>query len=458
MSTWVLIDGGSVIDGTGTALRPASVLIENDIIKEVGEGVSAEQVPRGGELRVIDARGKTVMPGLIDSHCHLAFGQARTQEEQDLYTSVELRTLRCAWNAKQMLKAGVTSISQPGGSYFIGVGIREGINEGIVEGPRMATAGRFITTSNGISDWYPSAVGVPSSSIGVLANTRDEMIREVRHQVKNGVDFIKLADSPFGNYQSFTDSEVAEVTDLAHQLGRSVTIHARGPGEVRAAVRAGVDWIMHGNIMTDEVIEELARSHILLVPTLLLIANLADYGHLVGTPREDQDACRRMLEVTADSLHRAHDAGVRFGVGTDTGFSVTPFGEWHARELELLCIYGGLSPLEAIVAATSQNAQTVGLAGKVGVIAPGALADVLVVDGDPSRDISVLQRTEHLDVVMKGGRILRFSEPEFNRPSVPAKYHLLIHRLDSCRRRGNGHSGPGGAAHRRRRRGEVCRQ
>ena len=95
MSTWVLIDGGSVIDGTGTALRPASVLIENDIIKEVGEGVSAEQVPRGGELRVIDARGKTVMPGLIDSHCHLAFGQARTQEEQDLYTSVELRTLRC---------------------------------------------------------------------------------------------------------------------------------------------------------------------------------------------------------------------------------------------------------------------------------------------------------------------------------------------------------------------------
>ena len=110
--------------------------------------------------------------------------------------------------------------------------------------------------------------------------------------------------------------------------------------------------------------------------------------------------------------HRAHDAGVRFGVGADTGFSVTPFGEWHAHELELLCIYGGLSPLEAIVAATSQNAQTVGLAGKVGVIAPGALADVLVVDGDPSRDISVLQRTEHLDVVMKGGRILRFSEQE----------------------------------------------
>jgi imidazolonepropionase-like amidohydrolase len=306
----------------------------------------------------------------------------------------------------------VTGISQPGGSYFIGVGIREGIVEGIVEGPRMTTAGRFITTSNGISDWYPSQVGVPQSSIGVLADTTDEMIREVRHQVKNGVDFIKLADSPFGGYQSFTDEEVATVTALAPQLGRRVTIHARGSAEVRASVAAGVDWIMHGNVMTDDVIADLASSGTLLVPTLLLLANLADFGHLVGTPIVDQDACRRMLDLTADTLHRAHKAGVRFGMGTDTGFSVTPFGEWHARELELLVTYAGLSNMEAICAATANNAVTLGLDGEVGVIATGALADIVIVDGDPARDVRVLQDLDKVDVVLKGGRVVAFSDEE----------------------------------------------
>ncbi len=117
-----------------------------------------------------------------------------------------------------MLRAGVTGISQPGGSYYIGVGLREAISDGIVQGPRMTSAGRYITTSNRLTDWYPDSVGVPEGSIGIVANTLDAMINEVRHQVKNGVDLIKLADSPFGDYQAFTNDEMKAVADLAHQL------------------------------------------------------------------------------------------------------------------------------------------------------------------------------------------------------------------------------------------------
>jgi imidazolonepropionase-like amidohydrolase len=408
---WILIENGTVIDGAGhDPLADTAVLIEGNRIAAVGEGATRDAVPRGDELRVIDARGKAVMPGLIDAHCHISFGNTRTQEEQDLYTSHELRTLRSAVNAERVLSAGVTGFSQPGGSYYIGVGIREGIREGIINGPRVTSAGRFITTSNGISDFYPDAVGVPESSIGILANTKDEMLAEVRRQVKAGVDLIKLADSPFGDYQAFTSEEMKAIADLVHQLKRRVTIHARGSAEVNAAVEAGFDWIMHGNEMTDETIEHLAKSGIMLVPVLLLLANFAEWGHLVGTPVDVRDGCCRLLETTADTLHRAHKAGVKLGVGTDAGFSVTPYGEWHARELELMMEYAGLSELEAIQAATKNNALVLGLEGEIGEVAPGKLADLLVVSGNPAEDIRVLQDKRNIEVVIKDGEIVEFDE------------------------------------------------
>jgi imidazolonepropionase-like amidohydrolase len=411
LNSWILIDGATVIDGTGGSAKPDTpVLVKGNRIAAVGAGATADAVPRGEPLEVINAQGKTVMPGLIDAHCHISFGNTRTQEEQDLYTSVELRTLRSAVNAERVLRAGVTGFSQPGGSYYIGVGIRDGIREGIVNGPRVTSAGRFITTSNGISDFYPEPVGVPESSIGVLANKKDDMLAEVRRQIKAGVDLIKLADSPYGDYQAFTSEEMKAIGELVHQLRRRVTIHARGSSEVDASVAAGFDWIMHGNVMTDETIEHLAKAQTLLVPVLLLLANLADWGHLVGTPAAERDGAARLLEKTADTLHRAHRAGVKFGVGTDTGFAVTPYGEWHARELELMMEYAGLSELEVIQAATKNNALVLGLEGEVGEVAAGRLADLLVVNGDPSRDIRILQDKRNLDVIIKDGEIAQFDD------------------------------------------------
>jgi imidazolonepropionase-like amidohydrolase len=415
-TSWILIDHGRVVDGRGSApLDDTPVLIREDQIFSVGAGATADAVPRGDPLTTIDATGQTVMPGLIDAHCHLTYGESLTQEEQDLYTSAESRTLIAAWNVSKMLSAGVTSFCEPGGSYYIGVAIRDAIQRGMVKGPRMTSAGRYLTTSNGIADFYPTSVGVPEGSVGLLTNTADEMVAAVRRHVKNGVDLIKLADSPYGEFQAFTYDEMARVTEVAHQLHRKVTIHARGAAEVGAAVRAGVDWVMHGNLMTDEVIEQLAESKIPLCPTLLLHANWSQYGSLFGVPRPIKDGTKRMLERSAETLHKARDAGVKFMMGTDTGFSATPFGEWHARELELLVEYGGLSPLEAIQAGTEGSALAVNGEGRLGVIADGMAADVLVVNGDPVADIRVLQDRSRLSTIISRGIVW-----DGNRGDIPS--------------------------------------
>ena len=411
MSGWTLIENATVIDGTGAAPQErTSVMLKDNRIVAVGAGATRSSVIDGGAISVIDASGKTLMPGLIDAHCHVTHGDTRTQEEQDLYTSVESRTLRAAWNIKKMLRAGVTSCSEPGGSYYIGVALREAIKTGHLLGPRLTTAGRYLTTSNGIADFYPDSVGVPDGSLGVLTNTAAEMVTAVRKHAKNGVDLIKLADSQRGDYQAFSYDEMAAVVERAHQLNKKVTIHARGAGEVDAAVRAGVDWIMHGNFMTDEVIEHLAESRTPLCPTLLLHANWSEFGHLVGVPDPIRDGVKRGLERTAVTLHKAREAGVRFMAGSDSGFSVTPYGEWHARELRLLMDYAGLSALEAIRAATVDAAIAVNLDGEVGAVAPGQLADLIIVDGDPSKDIGVLLDKHRIETVIRDGVVVPFGE------------------------------------------------
>ncbi len=402
----IVITNCDVIDGLGNPpSRGMDVVVEGNRIAQVDPAGRNGDAPAETDVIRIDGTGKTVMPGLIDAHCHMTYGESLTQEEQDIFTSVEGRTLRAAWNVQKVLAAGVTGISQPGGSYFIGVAVRDGIEAKRINGPRMTSAGRYITTSNGLVDWYPDEAGVVEGGIGIRCNTLDEMIAEVRRQVKNGVDFIKLADSPYGEYQSFRDEELQTVADLAHQLKRRCTIHARGDAEMKAAVKAGFDWVMHGNVMTQETVDLLAERQTPLVPTLLLLENWAEHGHLIGAPRFIAEACRRMLDRTHTSLHMAHDAGVRFVVGTDTGFAMTPYGEFHATELELLMKYAGLSELEAIQAATWNAGIVLNLEGEVGAIQPGKLADLLVVDGDPSEDIRVLQDQSLIETIVVDGEI-----------------------------------------------------
>lgn len=160
-SSWLLIEHGTVIDGDANPPMPDTpVLIRDRLIHAVGASADRSAVPTGEELTVIDAAGRTVMPGLIDAHCHMTYGQARTEEEIDLYTSHELRTLIAAHHMKKVLQSGVTSISQPGGSYYIGVGLREAVRRGMIDGPRTTAAGRYLSTNSSLTDWYPDSVGV----------------------------------------------------------------------------------------------------------------------------------------------------------------------------------------------------------------------------------------------------------------------------------------------------------
>jgi imidazolonepropionase-like amidohydrolase len=401
---WLLVRNGILVDGTGAPAQEAmSVLVVDGRIRAVGgtEDIDDRLPPGRGD--VIDALGSTIMPGLIDVHCHMTYGQARSEEEIDLYTSHEMRTLIAAHNLRLLARGGVTSISQPGGSFNIGVGLRDAVNSGLIEGPRMTTAGRYLSTSNSLTDWYPDEVGVPESSIGVLTNTPDAMVDEIRRQVKAGVDYIKIADSPSGAFQAFSDTDMGIIADAAHQLGRPVTIHARGDAEVRGAVRAGFDWIMHGNTMSDPTIEALAAAGTTLVPTLVFLANLADWGHLCGVPRHDIESAKRMMDRSGRTLHKAHEAGVRFALGTDSGFAVTPYGEWHGREAELLHEYAGLSPVEAVRAATANGAPMLNLQGQVGELAEGMLADVIVVRGNVAADIGLLSNRQNISAVVRRG-------------------------------------------------------
>jgi imidazolonepropionase-like amidohydrolase len=409
--TYLLIENGTVIDGDmNPPTENCDVLVRNARIIKVGTVNIDNHVPRGAELTRVDARGMTVMPGLIDIHCHMTYGLARTEEEISIYTPPELRTLIASANIENVLAAGVTSISQPGGSYFIGVGLREGIRRGLIHGPRMTTAGRYLTTSNGLTDWFPDSTGVPEASTGRLTNTMDAMIDEIRRQKKGGVDLIKLADSPFGDFQAFTDDELKMCADLAHQLGLKITIHARGDGEMNAAVNAGFDHIMHGNHMSDATIDNLAKSRIPLAPTQILMHHVVEFADIARMRHSIVEATKRMNEATMDSLHRAYKAGVKFAMGTDSGFSLVPYGQWHARELEMLVMYTGMSSLEAIQAGTKHGANAMGLPDDLGVIAEGKLADIIIVNGDPVKDIRVLYQPGNVDTVILNGEIQTFPD------------------------------------------------
>ncbi len=208
----LVIQHGTLIDGSG---RPAtvndSIVIEGNRIRSVGRLPADVQIEDQDHVQVIDATEQWIMPGLIDGHCHLSFGfpQMANIPSARGTTNPGFSALRAARNAQQVLRSGVTSLAVPGGTWFIDVALRDAITAGLCEGPRIACAGQFIITYGSIIDNEPSWVGTPEHSIGVLANNVDEMITEVRRQCKHGVDFIKLADSTWGDTQTIAPGRIS---------------------------------------------------------------------------------------------------------------------------------------------------------------------------------------------------------------------------------------------------------
>ena len=406
----LVIQNGTLIDGTGNASAPNQALvIEGNRIKSIGP--LPEELAQGDRhgIQSIDAAGQWIMPGLIDGHCHLSFGfpQMSGGPSTRGTTSPGFSALRAARNAQQVLRTGVTSIAVPGGTWFNDVAIRDAIDVGLIEGPRIACAGQFIVTYGGITDNEPSWVGTPEHAIGVLANNAAEMITEVRRQCKHGVDFIKLADSTWGDTQLIAPEELSAVVQEAHRRGARVTIHSRGAGSTRAAAEAGMDWILHADLATDTELEVVAEAGVRLMPTMIFLRRGAEVGSEYGRGPREMDRLKRHWESAVHMLERARALGITIMCGTDSGNSpLMPYGQLHAHEAEILVRYGGYTPMEAIVASTKNTAFAIGLEDDLGTLEPGKLADLIILKRDPLADIRVLQGGQHLATVIKDGRVV----------------------------------------------------
>ncbi len=408
-----IIRNGTLIDGTGQpATHNNAVVVQGNRILSVGAVPPEINVEDREHVETIDAADKWILPGLIEGHCHLSFGQPSMPGLNIARgaTSPEFSTIRAAINAQAVLRSGITSVSIPGGTWFIDVALREAINAGLIEGPRIYCAGRFIVTYGSISDNEPSWMGTPEHSNGVLANSVSEMITEVRRQCKHGVDFIKMADSTWGDSQTISKEELEAVVGEAHRRNARITIHSRGSDSTRAAAEAGFDWIMHADLATEADLEVVAEKGVRIMPTITFLKHAVEVGRDFGRSDKEVDQIKHNLEGGYGMLQHARAMGVKVLCGTDSGNSpVMPYGELHANEMEILVKYGGYTPMEAIVANTRDNAFAVGMEEELGTIEAGMLADMLILDRDPLADISVFQKGRHFSAIIKDGKRVNLS-------------------------------------------------
>jgi imidazolonepropionase-like amidohydrolase len=411
------IDGGRVLPCTDrTVIERGTVVLDGDRIAWVGP---TEAVPREyADVAPIDASGLTVLPGLIDAHMHISFGEARSEEELSIHTPMAYRAIRASVDAARVLRAGVTTACDPGGPQGIATAVRDAIEAGLVEGPRMSAAGRQITTQQGIGDTLPRWLGPVSSAFGLLVHGADEIVQEIRDEVKDGVDLIKIAGSGPGTaeFGAFTLAELRAAVDEAHRLARPITIHARSRQSVANAVEAGFDWIMHASYMDDATLERVIERDIPLVPAFTLLVNSLEAGAGV-LPTSGADAIRRELDAAVAILSKAVSGGATLIAGSESGFAVTPYGQWHTRDAELYVELLGMNDHDALLCLTRNAARATPRHGAdVGVLTPGKFADLLLVDGRPDEDIRVLADRSRLRGVLKGGEPVALAEGDADRP------------------------------------------
>jgi len=414
---------GSLFTGREDEARSGEVLVfdGDGRLDYVGPEEAAPRRAKGD--RLIDHSGGFVMPGLIDVHTHLAYGNAKCEEDIDLYAPLEFRALRGMFFAQKVAASGYTAICSPGDAGQISLSIRDAIRAGLFDGPRVMAAGPYITTHQGLTDWYPTWIGAPETSIGKLVTNIDEAVQEVRRQVKNGVDCIKIAldgiqRRPDGELiAAFTQHETDIIVRETHRLGRKAISHSVGREATLYAARAGVDLIFHGFDLDDECIAAMRQSGSMLCPTLTHPRNVIDFTqpHEPAAQKGRIEATGARYRVGVANLRRAAAAGIPFLTGTDSGFAVTPYGEWHAKELELFVADLGFSPAAALRAATEANARFMNCGGdEIGVLEPGRAADFIVWDGSPLADIRLLQDRRRLRAIYLAGKQLEIADRAYD--------------------------------------------
>jgi imidazolonepropionase-like amidohydrolase len=396
----LLIKAGRLIDGRADAPQVgAGILVERDRIKAVGPLAQIQAQAKGA--RVIDLSQMTVLPGLIDTHTHLLLQgdpTAGSYNEQLLYQSTPYRAILAARNARIALEHGFTTIRdlETEGAMYADVDVKRAVERGEIPGPRIFAATRAMAPTGMypiVSDNWELELPHGVQPVDGVEGAR----LAVRQQVAHGADWIKYysdrryyfaADSVLHSWVNFTDDEARALVDEAHRLGRKVAAHAIGSDGIAAALRAGVNTIEHGDGMTDSLLDVLVAKGVSWVPTVTVAYYVAGPRGGVWGP---------MVEHQRRAFARGVRKGVRIVLGTDVGgFPWTELNQ--AKELEYYVQYG-MTPMQAIKSGTSLAAELLGQRD-LGVVAPGAYADLIAVAGDPLKDVAELARVRF---VMKGG-------------------------------------------------------
>jgi imidazolonepropionase-like amidohydrolase len=397
------IKAGQLIDGTSPgSIKNAVILIEDEKITAVGPA-STLAIPE--DAQVIDASTRTVMPGMIDAHVHVMMTSASL--EQSLFTPKAVRYFQAAENLQRTLRAGFTTVRDAGGAD---AGLRQAIERDLVSGPRLVVSGSIGQTGGLMEAWYPSGTQIIDEESWRICDGVDEVRKTVRKVLRQGVDFVKIfatggvvapQGSPF--IPEWSPAELAVIVEEADRHGAGVMAHAESSVGVKNALRAGVTSIEHGNVLDQEAIDLFLSTGAYLVPTLHITHILAEKLDTAGLSEASRRKETRLVQASAGWFRRACQSGVKVALGTDA-FMTEMHGS-NTAELALMMAEGGLTEMEAIVAATRHAAACCRLGEQVGTLEAGKLADLLLVEGNPLVDITVLQDTAKL-TVYKGGRLV----------------------------------------------------
>ena len=400
-SSRILIRAGRVVDvHTGNELADQTIAVTGDRITAIAPTASTPKQTGDTE---IDLRSLTVLPGLIDVHTHLT-DDNNFDPYHELSTSVAKSALIGARNAKVTLEAGFTTVRNVGAAGYADVDLRDAINEGLVEGPHMQVSGPPLGITGGHCDDNLLPFTYHETAEGV-ADGVEAVQHKVRETIKYGADLIKICatggvlskgDDP--QAAQYTLEEMKAIVADAHRLGRKVAAHAHGSQGILWATEAGVDSIEHGSYMTDEDIAAMMQHGNYFVPTAYLVDWMQQNGHL---PAFYAQKMKDVSVVEKANAKRAIAAGVKVALGTDA--AVYPHG-LNARELDVYVNQFGMSPLAALQTGTLNAADLMGWTDKIGSLEVGKWADMIAVNGDPLKDVRILQ---HVPFVMKAGVIYK---------------------------------------------------
>ena len=387
--------------------------IENGIVEIINKKIS--YVGKEGKINISTddisiIEGNTIMPGMIDCHEHFHTNGESDQQKIFLWTNRETHAIKATVYANIILEYGFTSARSMGEPGDLGICLRDAINEGIIKGPRILTCGQPLSITGGHGTHLPPWLHSDFNA-AIFADGVEEVRKAIRYLIRTGVDVIKLLVtggcmdiSSEPGIQNYNYEEIDVAVKEAHKFGRKVGVHVEGLSGLKDALKAGVDTIEHGFNLDEESIQIMKEKNIYLIPTLFCGDNIVKNGVKAGIPEYAVKKAKKTVETAVRSFKNAYKSGVKIAMGSDAGTPFFPQGE-GAKELEFM-VSCGMSNFDAILSATKNASEALGIDNKVGTIEKGKMADLLVLNKDPLEDITILQKKDCIKAVIKEGDII----------------------------------------------------